>query len=184
MYTTKLAAALALTLFSALAACSGNNDTVGSVGATGGSGGVGIGEGVDCVKGPNRTDCPCTAGESVACYTGSASTRGVGACKDGVQTCTQKQELRFRFGPCVGETLPSAANGECVDGAVTASSATSSGAGGAGDGGAGGGSATRHGMVVFGGSDDQLKLLDETWIFDGSTWDQIVTPGPPRADPR
>jgi alpha-tubulin suppressor-like RCC1 family protein len=112
MYRTKLSAALALTLFSALAACSGNNDTAGRVGATGGSGGIGIGigDGVDCVNGPNHTDCPCTAGESVACYTGSAATRGIGACKDGVQTCTEKQELHFSFGPCTGEVLPSAAD--------------------------------------------------------------------------
>ncbi|APR76020.1 Hypothetical protein A7982_01367 [Minicystis rosea] len=70
--------------------------------------------GVDCTNGPDFTDCPCNPGEAKACYTGPASTRGVGACKDGVQTCTEQQEFRYAFGPCTGETLPSEENGQCV----------------------------------------------------------------------
>lgn len=47
--------------------------------------------------------CPCTKGDVDLCYTGSADTRGKGACKDGTQTCTAANE----WGACVGDVLPS-----------------------------------------------------------------------------
>lgn len=107
-------AALGLTLLATVAACGGTNDTVAHTGGAGGTGGWDPGSGVDCDIGPNFTNCPCTTGETRVCYTGSAATRGVGACHDGVQTCVEQQELRFGFGPCTGEVLPSASNGGCV----------------------------------------------------------------------
>ncbi|APR88595.1 Hypothetical protein A7982_13944 [Minicystis rosea] len=159
--------AILATVATAVGACAVNGDLgarpgEGGTGGTSGVGGFTPGPGVDCVNGPNYTNCPCHAGDTVACYTGPAETRGVGACHDGVQTCQETQELRYAFGPCTGETLPSAVNGACVDT-------------GTGDGGPPG--PTRHGMVMFGGTNTQHDL-DETWIFDGSTWEQIVTPGP------
>ncbi len=67
---------------------------------------------VDCTGGPNFTDCPCQAGATVACYTGPASTRGVGGCKDGTQTCSALvgEGGGFAFGACEGETVPTAAD--------------------------------------------------------------------------
>jgi alpha-tubulin suppressor-like RCC1 family protein len=40
-----------------------------------------------------------------ACYTGPASTRHVGTCMDGTQTCVANGEVAV-FGPCKGATLP------------------------------------------------------------------------------
>lgn len=165
-----LALTLGLLLPCAFAACGSNRDTVGQQN-TGGGGGFQVGPGVDCMNGPDYTNCPCNAGDTKTCYTGPPATRGVGACKDGVQTCEERQELRYSFGPCTGETLPSETNGGCVapdagppdTGTPDACPSTDP---------------VAHGMVVFGGSDDSSKELDETWIFDGSTWKQIVTPGP------
>jgi hypothetical protein len=52
----------------------------------------------------NQPGCACsTVGQSAACWTGPASERGVGACKDGVTTC-QGQEFGT-WGPCLGEVL-------------------------------------------------------------------------------
>ena len=70
--------------------------------------------GVDCTNGPNYEGCPCQEGATRTCYTGPPETRGVGACMDGLQTCTSNGEQNFVFGPCTGETLPSATNGGCV----------------------------------------------------------------------
>lgn len=166
--------AILAAMAAAVGACAVNGD-LGARPGGGGTGGLGVGgfnpgPGVDCVNGPNYTDCPCHVGDKVACYTGPAETRGVGACHDGVQTCEERQELRYSFGPCVGETLPSAANGGCVD--------TGTDDGGPPDSGpAPDAGPTRHGMVVFSGTDAMHDLAD-TWIFDGSTWEQIDTPGP------
>ncbi|MCB9638930.1 MAG: hypothetical protein H6728_09310 [Myxococcales bacterium] len=44
----------------------------------------------------------CTNGQTRACYTGPASTRKVGVCKDGTETCTGGQ-----WGTCVGDVKPS-----------------------------------------------------------------------------
>lgn len=48
-------------------------------------------------------DCDGSVDESVtqSCYTGSASTRNVGECRDGAQTCTAGV-----FGACIGQILP------------------------------------------------------------------------------
>ncbi|TNE45448.1 MAG: WD40 repeat domain-containing protein [Deltaproteobacteria bacterium] len=45
----------------------------------------------------------CAKGETRACYVGAAGTRGVGACKDGVQTCTDNGDWKA---PCVGMVVP------------------------------------------------------------------------------
>jgi hypothetical protein len=90
-----------------------------------------------------------------------------------VQTCKEQQELRYAFGPCTGEVLPSEQNGACVatpDAGPPDSGPPDSGPPDAGP--------TRHGMVVYGGTDAQVHDLDETWMFDGSAWEQIHTPGP------
>lgn len=47
--------------------------------------------------------CPCTAGESRACYAGPDGTEGKGACEEGTQTCTGGF-----WGPCDGQVLPQA----------------------------------------------------------------------------
>jgi hypothetical protein len=120
MRRSTLAAALSLpiTLAAALAACGTNHDTIGhgtsTASNTGASGGWSPGPGVDCDDGPNYTECPCSPGDTRVCYTGPLETRGAGACHDGVQTCAELQELRYGFGPCTGEVLPSADNGGCT----------------------------------------------------------------------
>jgi len=43
----------------------------------------------------------CKNGDTKACYTGSAATRGKGICRDGVQTCRDQ-----KWTPCVGSVLP------------------------------------------------------------------------------
>jgi hypothetical protein len=45
----------------------------------------------------------CTPGATQPCYTGPPGTAGVGACKQGTQTCTAEG---MSFGPCMGEVLP------------------------------------------------------------------------------
>ena len=52
------------------------------------------------VSGP----CSCTPGDTMACYTGPASTQGVGVCAPGMATCDPSGAA---WGPCVGETIPS-----------------------------------------------------------------------------
>ena len=103
-----LAVALAALPFAALVhiGCGGSDQPLGNMPP--GDDTIDAGGGIDCTNGPNFTDCPCTAGETKACYTGPAATRGVGACKDGVQTCAEHQELHYSFGACAGETLPTA----------------------------------------------------------------------------
>jgi hypothetical protein len=48
-----------------------------------------------------------------SCYTGAATTRGVGACRDGVQTCNVGGA--GTWGACVGEVLPSTESCNGVD---------------------------------------------------------------------
>jgi hypothetical protein len=73
----------------------------GSSGALGDDGG-----GPDCSAGSADVQgCKCSAGETHACYTGPAGTRGVSPCHDGTQTCTASGEFGA-FGPCTGEGLP------------------------------------------------------------------------------
>lgn len=47
--------------------------------------------------------CICTPGDARDCYTGSMSTRNIGECQDGQQTCGGNGQ----WGDCVGEVLPS-----------------------------------------------------------------------------
>ncbi|MDY0000163.1 MAG: CAP domain-containing protein, partial [Polyangia bacterium] len=61
--------------------------------------------GADCEGGTGN----CVNGETRPCYTGSAATRGVGACQDGTETC-----VGGTWGSCAGQVLPSA---ETCDGA-------------------------------------------------------------------
>ena len=100
--------------------CGSNNDTVAVVNPQFGDGGV------SCLPGStNQQGCPCAQGQTIACYTGDPSTRGVGSCRDGVQTCTAGAlapnsatvhimagtdggSSDYGYGPCVGEVLPSA----------------------------------------------------------------------------
>jgi hypothetical protein len=64
----------------------------------------------DCATGPNYTSCACQPGTAVACYTGPEATRGVGGCRDGIQTCNAPANGGFAFGPCQGEVVPTAAD--------------------------------------------------------------------------
>ena len=52
-------------------------------------------------------DCACTGGSTQACWPGDLEDRGMGACRDGVQTCTGQGEFSA-WGECEGATLPSA----------------------------------------------------------------------------
>lgn len=162
-----------LALFTAVgatiwAAGCGSNDNLGATPGDPSSQNGSFGPGVNCQVGPNFTGCPCNQGETNACFTGPAAARNVGACHDGVQTCKATDEVTFAFGPCNGEVLPSAENNQCTGTAAP------------GDGGmpVPTPGPTRHGMVVFGGSDTSAKSLDETWIFDGAAWAKIPGAAP------
>jgi hypothetical protein len=49
--------------------------------------------------------CLCAPGSTTPCYTGPASTQGVGPCKSGTQTCNASGN---GYGACAGEVLPQA----------------------------------------------------------------------------
>jgi len=51
-------------------------------------------------------ECACTTGATQACWPGSPDTRGIGPCRDGVQTCTGQGEFTS-WGACEGAALPS-----------------------------------------------------------------------------
>jgi len=55
----------------------------------------------DC-NGQVDEGCACAAGETQPCYSGDLGTQGIGACKDGSQTC----DLAGAWGACAGEILP------------------------------------------------------------------------------
>jgi hypothetical protein len=61
----------------------------------------------DCDGQPNEggPGCACLPGEIVDCYSGPPATLGVGPCQGGKQACNDQGT---GFGPCVGESLPSA----------------------------------------------------------------------------
>jgi hypothetical protein len=61
----------------------------------------------DCsASSPDLAGCPCTQpGAMQACYTGDPSTRNVGACKDGHQTCVKSGEFAA-YGPCTAAVTP------------------------------------------------------------------------------
>jgi hypothetical protein len=50
--------------------------------------------------------CICQIGETRACYGGPPATRGVGLCRDGMQTCVMGVGGQAAWGPCMGEVLP------------------------------------------------------------------------------
>ncbi len=50
--------------------------------------------------------CACRAGERRPCYSGAASTRGVGLCRAGEQACMVDDTGAATWGRCTGETLP------------------------------------------------------------------------------
>jgi hypothetical protein len=52
-------------------------------------------------------NCPCTEGERQACWPGTATRRGVGACRDGVQICEPYVEFTA-WSQCTGAVLPGA----------------------------------------------------------------------------
>lgn len=106
-------------LLLAFIACGSAQDTVANVGDPAYGDGT---LGANCGTGStDQQGCPCTAGTTVACYTGPASTRGVGSCHDGVQHCQAGQSRvnslhvlanggGYGYGPCEGEVLPSPAD--------------------------------------------------------------------------
>lgn len=51
--------------------------------------------------------CPCVVGETQSCWSGTATRRSVGACRDGVMTCEPFGEFTA-WGACVNERLPMA----------------------------------------------------------------------------
>ncbi|MBK6695182.1 MAG: hypothetical protein IPG50_23660 [Myxococcales bacterium] len=53
----------------------------------------------------DQAGCPCTLGETRACYTSAAATRAVGTCKDGSQSCEGGGEFS-RWSACVGAFAP------------------------------------------------------------------------------
>lgn len=61
------------------------------------------GEDHDCDGIPNNPlgGCDCQSGQTRACYNGPEATRGVGACRDGSQTCTLG-----RWEDCTGAIIP------------------------------------------------------------------------------
>src|SRR5688572_18183570 len=50
--------------------------------------------------------CTCAIGTSQPCWTGAPERRGVGACRDGVQSCEMFGEFAA-WGACVGDAQPS-----------------------------------------------------------------------------
>jgi len=55
-----------------------------------------------CQSGVCAVDTSCTPGFQVACYTGPAATRGVGACTDGIKAC----DASGAWGACTGDVVP------------------------------------------------------------------------------
>ncbi len=104
-----------------LVACNGCCSTMNTVAERGDSGQPGsrtdeCGNGLDD-DGNGRIDdgCPCGAGETQACFTGAAASRQVGACTDGVQTCTAVEWGDWGDSPCVGGTAPAAEECDGLD---------------------------------------------------------------------
>ena len=56
----------------------------------------------DCDGDTDESDCECTTGQRIACYTFDRDTRGVGACRNGIAVCTGPGMV----GPCEGEAGP------------------------------------------------------------------------------
>lgn len=85
---------------------SGEGCSGGGAGGSGGNGGSsgGSSSGGGTASGGAGGAAPfCTPGETRACYSGPASTQGVGVCTAGVETCNAEGSA---FGPCAGEVTP------------------------------------------------------------------------------
>ncbi|MBI5529664.1 MAG: hypothetical protein HY897_25335 [Deltaproteobacteria bacterium] len=74
--------------------CSGTAETNGAGG--GGKDGSVLGDGGGADGGS-----PCQTGQTRACYTGAAKTRGIGICHDGLETCKNGA-----WGACTGQSVP------------------------------------------------------------------------------
>lgn len=59
-----------------------------------------------CAGGPNP-GCDCTVGDTRACYSGAAGTKGVGMCQEGTQSC-EATTSGAAWGACKGEIVPEA----------------------------------------------------------------------------
>ena len=67
-------------------------------------------DGIDrACTGTPQAGCECTAGATRACYSGAASTRNVGICRDGMQTCVVSGGRSMWPAACPGEARPAAA---------------------------------------------------------------------------
>lgn len=62
-------------------------------------------EDCDGLVNESGTGCVCTPGATLACYDGSAATRNIGQCTEGVQTCAADGRS---WSACAGQVLPSA----------------------------------------------------------------------------
>jgi hypothetical protein len=76
----------------------------GSTGVTGALAPPSMNQGSCTSSSTDEQGCGCAAGQTHACYTGPASTRGVGICHDGTQTCQAQGEFNG-FGPCLGQVV-------------------------------------------------------------------------------
>lgn len=76
----------------------------------GGDGPDGGASASDCGEGSqDAAGCPCNEPGAVrGCYTGLASTRRAGICRDGQQSCQATNELGGAWSACAGATLPAA----------------------------------------------------------------------------
>ena len=66
----------------------------------------GDGEDNDC-DGTTDEGCTCATGTTQFCYSGPDGTAGVGACRQGIQTCIVVPDGGTAWGACLGEVLPS-----------------------------------------------------------------------------
>ncbi|MCC6877716.1 MAG: PKD domain-containing protein [Sandaracinaceae bacterium] len=67
----------------------------------------------DCDGIPDET-CACTSGQTRNCYSGPPSTRGIGQCRDGTQSCVIASGMAS-WGACVGERLPASETCDMTD---------------------------------------------------------------------
>ncbi len=92
----------------AAAGCATGNPETPDPEPNGGSGTGGSGEGGDATI-PDEPDCgdqcPCTAGQEEACYSGPDGTSSQGTCAAGTRVCQLEGEFGV-WGPCMGEVLP------------------------------------------------------------------------------
>jgi hypothetical protein len=91
----------ALGLFAGETRCSAPDTLLASTQGSGGEGGFSFSSG-------SAMDVPCGAGQTQACYEGPTTTRNVGTCKDGLQSCEGAHgELpNGVFGACEGAVSP------------------------------------------------------------------------------